>query len=491
LKPSLGFVDKLVVEYTKSQIETGKPDRAKNALQQLCKLYRDGFNIHPLQLVGIEQSIIGLLYSQPQDERVRRWALNALARLGREPICMEAIKNTLERYRDEPQTSAAAIAAIYRLSPKASEILKKLSFDEQMVTLAALQHVDANELDLSALPLNIDTASPDLLKLALVVVGLDRAPGNMLHPRHDNAELVKALGGHDDKTVSQYSVWAITENPSLGLKDLGIDIRNIEAQPANVRAWLYRLIAMTADDDEPHVEYIELGMRDPTSEARAGLALGLRGAYFDGLDSLVLDWLTNEDDNDVNEHLLEHMIKQAGHNSSYEAMALEIYEKEPDGSSLRHRMEVSASGTFLYAKFMQISSVGSGDLFRGATIMMAKNIYNVSGGIQGGAVAIGGDAKNSGPVQIHYNPETISAIQSELSKAERELHESAIDPVLKKQALDDVAAAKANPTPGTIEKAVSMLGKVQSIIVKAAGAVTAIGTIATAIAKLAGIPPAF
>jgi HEAT repeat protein len=89
-------------------------------------------------LIAIEQSIVGLLYTQSRDEKVRRWALNALARLGREPTCMEAIVNTLKKYSNEPQTSAAAIAAIYRLSRKASEILKKLSFDEQMVTLAAL-----------------------------------------------------------------------------------------------------------------------------------------------------------------------------------------------------------------------------------------------------------------------------------------------------------------------------------------------------------------
>ena len=79
-----------------------------------------------------------MLYTQLKDEKVRRWALNALARLGREPTWMDAIVSTLKQYSDEPQTSAAAIAAIYRMSRKASEILKKLSFDEQMITLAAL-----------------------------------------------------------------------------------------------------------------------------------------------------------------------------------------------------------------------------------------------------------------------------------------------------------------------------------------------------------------
>jgi len=138
LRPILRLLDRPNVDYIKSQIETGEPNRTKKALQYLCKLYRDGCRIRPPELVGIEQSIVGLLYTQLKDEKVRRWALNALARLGREPTWMDAIVSTLKQYSDEPQTSAAAIAAIYRMSRKASEILKKLSFDEQMITLAAL-----------------------------------------------------------------------------------------------------------------------------------------------------------------------------------------------------------------------------------------------------------------------------------------------------------------------------------------------------------------
>lgn len=240
----------IIVDYLKSQIETGDPARTKKALQEICKHYRDGYHVHPNKLVGLEQSVVGLLYTQDSDEKVRRWALNTLARLGREPQCMEAVMHALKQYDHEPQTSAAAIAAIFRMSRKARAILQKLSFDEQMVTLAALQHVDVNKLDLSALPIDVETASPDLLKLALVIVGLDRAPENMLHPRHENSELVKALGGHHDNVVAQYTVWAITENPSLNLIDLGIDIKLVEDQPANVRAWIYRLIAMTAEDAE-------------------------------------------------------------------------------------------------------------------------------------------------------------------------------------------------------------------------------------------------
>ena len=49
----------------------------------------------------------------------------------------------------------------------------------------------------------------------------------MMHPRFSNSELVKALGSHHDNIVSQYTVWAITENPSLRLSDIGYRISEL------------------------------------------------------------------------------------------------------------------------------------------------------------------------------------------------------------------------------------------------------------------------
>ena len=426
--------------------------------------------------------MVGLLYTQAGDEKVRRWALNTLARLGREPQCMDAILHTLKKYDHEPQTSAAAIAAIIRMSRKATSILRKLSFDEQMTTLAALQHVEVQKLDLSALPINVETASPDLLKLALVVVGLDRAPENMMHPRLENSELVRALGGHHDNVVAQYTAWAITENPSLNLGDLGIDIRLVEDQPPNVRAWIFRLIAMTAEDAERNFEYIELGTRDPSAEARSGLALGLKATYFDGLDALVLDWFTAEPEADVRQHLIDHMIRQAESSASYEVMALEIYEKEPVGSSLRRRMEAVAAGTALYAKFKQRD--GTLDLFRGATFVTNKTTnYNISGTIQGGAVSVGGDATNLAPTNIQYSAQTITAIQSELSNLERQLHESKLDTELKQRLLTQVQEAKVSPSPQNLSKVLSTIRSAGEVVL----AGTAIWEIGHVIAKLAGL----
>jgi hypothetical protein len=135
-----------------------------------------------------------------------------------------------------------------------------------------------------------------VLKLGLIVVGLDRAPANLFHPRHSNPEIVKVLGSHHDSVVSQYTVWAIAENDSLGLSDLGIPISSIETRPPNVRSWMFQLIAMSPATAKANLEYIELGAGDPHPEARLGLAAGLRETFYDGIEPLVLDWFYSESD---------------------------------------------------------------------------------------------------------------------------------------------------------------------------------------------------
>src|SRR5262249_22092519 len=113
LRPILRLLDRPNVDYIKSQIESGDANRTKKDSQHLCNLYRAGYRVRPLELIVVEQSIVGLLYTQSKDEKVRRWRLNAIARLGGGPLCMKAIINKLKQFSDDPQTSVIAIAAVY------------------------------------------------------------------------------------------------------------------------------------------------------------------------------------------------------------------------------------------------------------------------------------------------------------------------------------------------------------------------------------------
>jgi len=480
------LINKPSVDYIRTQLDTGHSAQTKRALQYLCKLYRSGHRIRPEELCGVEQSIVGILYTS-QDEKVRRWALNALARFGRPAISLAPVLGVLKDFNDEPQTAAAAIAAIYRMQPNgATKIISDLGmFDPQVRVLAAMQHVDAAKLDQRGLPINIEIAPPDVLKLGLIVVGLDRAPANLFHPRHSNGEIVRVLGSHHDCVISQYTVWAIAENDNLGLSDLGIPISSIETQPANVRAWIYQLIAMSPATAEANWEYIELGAGDPETEARLGLAAGLRETYYDGIEALILDWFSGETDQELARALLDHMIRQSSKCPSYEDAAIQSYEKEGPGSAARKRMEAYAAGLPLYARFQRISYDGSNDLFRSMTIMNTT----INGGIQAGAVSVNGDATNMGTTNVHYQPQIIEAIQTELTKAIREIHTSTADPDLKEQALEHVRAAQADPTPDKLTKAIGFLGKIGAVTAKVAGvetSITTLGTLAESIAKLVG-----
>jgi hypothetical protein len=230
--PTLRPIDRLKADYLKSQIETTDPSRVKKALQETCNLYRRGYRISHSQFSGFENAVVGKLYTMSDQPKVRRWALNAIAQLGQQSHCQEAVLDVLAREANDPDTVAAGIAAISKLSQDAGTVLKGLGFDEQMIALAALQHVSPERIDRSSLPLDVESASPDRLRLGLILVGVDRAIPHLFNPSHDNAAMVKAVGGHHDPLVSQYSIWAIVENPGLNISDLGVSLNPLINQSA-------------------------------------------------------------------------------------------------------------------------------------------------------------------------------------------------------------------------------------------------------------------
>jgi hypothetical protein len=431
---------------------------------------------------AIENEVIGLTFSS-EDPKVIRWSLNTLAQLGREQTCKRAILHATRAYQNNAEILAASIAALYRLCQTASRDIRGLGFDEQMVTLAALQHVPAPQLDLSSLPLNIEHASNDLVKLGLVVVGLDKAPPHMFDPDYANAEIVRVLGQHHDQIVSQYSIWAITENPNLSVSNLGVDLKSIEQQPPNVQGWIFQLLAMDAGNVEKHIDYIKLGIESRSTEVRLRLAVGLRSTYAPALPPLVLEWFTREMDQDVRQHLVDHLIRHAERLPDYIEYVTEEFERA--GSAARTRMLATASGTAMFSTLSQIRYDGRTDLLKGATIVNTK-VINIGGNVQGGAVAFDGDATNLGTSTV-YNTQTLSMIQGHLANAEREVWNSVADNAAKKEASDAIASAKATPTKDTLAKAVTAMEKVEALACRVLGATTAVAGIAQLIAQAGGL----
>jgi len=477
--------------YIKSQLETTDSGRTKRALQYVCRLYRTGHRFKLSDRIGLEQSIVGILYTRRNDEKLRRWALNALARCGTPGLSLECVLEIFKCFHDDPQTAAAAIAALYRMHPSPTDFIESLDvFDPQMRVLAALQHVHYTELDLRSLPVDVEIASSDILKLSLIVVGLSRAPSNLFHPRHSNAEIVKALGNHDDSIVAQYTVWAVAENDDLSISDLGIPINSIESLPSNVRAWMYRAVAMCPRTATENQDYIANGAGDEDAEARLSLAIGLKDTFFDGLEAIVIDWFFSEGDVEVQHSLLDHMVRHAQRCQSYHNRAIELYESEGNNSLLRRRMEGQAAKTPIYREFRRIAYDGSGDLFGRSLNVTNKTV--IHGNVTAGTISINGNAESSGTVSVHFQETTLKDIQAELSKAIYEIHKSGVDPELKEEVLEQIRSAQANPTSGAISKSVDLLTKFEKAmdtVEKIGGAAASIGNIISRICQLTGYLP--
>lgn len=119
-------------------------------------------------------------------------------------------------------------------------------------------------------------------------------------------------------------------------------------------------------------------------------------------------------------------------------------------------------------------------------IMDNRKTFNI-GVVQGGAVAIDGDATNSGTSNI-YNQKTLEIIQSHLNEAEEAIKTCPIDSIAdKKAALEAIAAARAAPTKDNLSRAVSAMDKVEALAFRALGAATGIALIIEQLGRAAGL----
>lgn len=475
----------LLLEYLHGQINTGDPVRIKKALQEISRGYRRGYRIAAANIFAFENTVIGLISSQ-NDPKIRRWGLNALAQFGASPRCEGAVKDALARYSTDLEAVASGVAAIYRLSDEPLKALTDLQLDPLLVTLSALQHAPFDRVNRDSLPVDIDTASPAILKLSLILAGLDKYPDN-IYGKYKINEIIRVLGGHDDPVVSQYSVWAITENQKFSVKDLGIPIKNIESKPPNVRAWIYQLLAMRPYAAQVHQEYLVLGRKEKNSEPRIGLATGLRETYFAGLESLTLDWVISEADAEVRELLIEHMIKQSSNCNYYENYVLDIYRHEND-PRLRERMTACAAGLEIYGKFRKSEALP--DLFRG--VSNVTNNINFNGSVQAPGSVFGTGTVNNTNAQSQFNAAQISQVKSQLDSARSTL--KALDVAgddeasnAKIDAEDKVEVASLEPSPDRIVAAVNSMDRLAKLVHASTGLATALSPILDALKAACGL----
>ena len=357
------YLDPTEVAYIELLIGDRDPESKKIGLQRLCKLYRQGLRHHQPERLSIH--LMGLLHDEAP--KVKRWALNALALIGSRNN-IKAIVEAIQRNRNDPDILGAGVSALCALLP-AAEAKKELEQADLPLAgatlMAAVQHSGHFQNELRIARVQIDYADPPELRLAGILVGLDKAPEHLFSLNIPNREVIGELNLHPDAIVAQYSIWATYENPTLSLKDLRLPLHDVEAKPANIRKYVYQLAAKDVQTAQDNYEFLVRGSEDPDAEARAGLATGLRGVYFDGLETLILDWFNDEKVDRVKQRLLEHMARNADNCSPYAAPALRAYEAADSGSLTRARLEAAARHTSLYPAMKRVEYDAEGrDLFQ-------------------------------------------------------------------------------------------------------------------------------
>lgn len=367
--------------FLRFELDSGDPRRQKTALQDICRLYRLGLRFSPEARLAFEQAIAGITVNS-RDEKVVRWGLNTIARLGTMGNTAQSVEYALKRHEDKPEIVAAAISALgflYKGQIPALEGMNNILPAVRM--LAAMQTVAPTMLDKVELSIDIDSANEEILKLALIVVGINRDIQHLLHPHYENGEIVRALGQHDDHIVRQYSVWAVIENKRLTLDHLGTSFDTLELEPPNVQSKLLQLGASRFSDFSKRQDLIIRGSNLTSTDAREGLSKGLLNSFYDGLQDVTLSWFETEESPRVQLLLAEHFARYSDAVPSYRDMALSLHDR---GGEFRERVLLGAERMPLYGEIKAREAASSFELFGASTdeahskILMAVKMQNAT-----------------------------------------------------------------------------------------------------------------
>jgi hypothetical protein len=334
------------IAFLEFELTQGDAKTKKSALQNLAALYRRGSYLPQDKLGAIEGRINALLLVIGQDRKVVRWGLNALAQCGRWTNCQHYIETALSLYKGDPEIEAAGVAALCRLLRGHTDEIEALrQIDPKLWKLAALQTRDVKDIDLNGLRIDIGRDDKEILKLSLIIIGVNRDIEHLFHPRHSNGTFVKELCSHEDIIVQQYSVWAVTENSKLSLADLGLSFSEVGRLSPNVQSKMYQLAAQRHPDMRLRLDLIAEGSSSRNEEAREGVSKGIRDHYFDGLEEIVVPWIGQETSKGIRGILIEHVARNSDKCGPYRDLSLQIFEDEPGA---RSRLLLGAEGKPLY-----------------------------------------------------------------------------------------------------------------------------------------------
>lgn len=395
------------------------------------------------------------------DEKVRRWAFNALAQIGEEADVSLMLQPWRDN-RDTPEVFAAGLTALAHLLNKDAllGVLKQANVELDAGALMALgQQTGSFAAELAEVRLDIYRATIAELTQATLLIGLKKAPDTLFSGRFPVSDVIGDLNTHDDLIVAQYSFWATVEHPDLGLPSIRVLPSDFSKLPPNVQGWAYRTLTKDGALAFQHYDAIVEASESKHEAVREGIATGLRHIFYDSLDVTVADWFLEETSSDVRNVLLEHMAMHIAKSSAYRDEVLKAYRDAATGSILRSRLEAANRDEEVALEMRKINfQMGDPQLFASVAGSTMNNTQNFNGPTNVGGISNSGTG-NQGPVQIISSGEALAAVAPILlellqvleGKPEAEAAEGAL---ITKEAAE-------SPTKGNVSRVVDWLVKMK------------------------------
>jgi len=462
--------------YLLAQLSQADDRVAVKALQWLCEKCREGYWLaDPTKM----RASVRLCLHRPL-ANAKRWAVNTLTEIGPGKD-VSPILGLIALTEGDPDLLAAIVAAIFSSKSEEEAVVMLATHNvgmEGLALIAASQHSFLQKAELVRTLVPLETADPASLRAAIVMTGIQKSPEHLFDRRHTNAIALSQLNKHDVPSVSKYSIWALSQL-KLGFSSLLLREADLEASPAEVRKWAYRLLISDPRAMAKRLDMVSTIQRDPSSEVREESAIELRDTYVPGLEKYVSDWFFKEEHRQARLLLLDHMAAQSTFTTKYKDIVIDFYRRARPKSDERIRLEAAAAGTPLYAELRKIDIEDE----RGALFAMndneadkpgPENVYHITQHIKADQI---GAVTGSGPI----TGDTIAAVANVQNADTQEILtevlaiiEQVKDERERTEAQQVVRELAASPSPSKWKRILGFLNGVKSGAVAAGGAIAGV-----------------
>ncbi len=383
-------------QYILHMLSNANDEQVEINLERLCEHLRKG------RFPNSEHPYANLLKGlvQSRSLRIRRWALNAIAELGKRNYAEygQTIEQAVVANRDDPLLLSTAVAAFFAVCPDDLAVCDFLSRHKIPIEGALLVSASQNSSEmarrLTEKKINIDLAEPLELQNAALLLGMNKNAPGIFHPTIPDKQIIGKLNLHPDPIVSQYSIWAIAENDNFAMEDLGVNIKDIESRLPKQRKWMLMTIVKNPSVAESCREIIEACANDSCPEVRETLASGLKDVMYQDMPEMTLKWLSRERRPEVVQGILVHMAVQSEHSPDYKETVIQMYRGLAGDSPERLRLQAACEKTPLYQTFRRIDYEEEGTLFG---FERTTNVNNQTINFNGGNPQVSG-VTNSGDI---------------------------------------------------------------------------------------------